>query len=112
MTQHTPGPWKHVGGWAVYTSNDRPLARAATEFCADVSEDEEWNRRSGIANQEAIANARLIAAAPELLEALRKVVNMRCIKLPVPGGEVICSYLDYTGVMDKALAAIAKAEGK
>ena len=59
MTQHTPGPWSIAEGepdWAIVTEN---------VLVASVhGEDTE--------NQE--ANARLIAAAPELLGALRTAV--------------------------------------
>jgi len=105
MTQHTPGPWYFDAN--TFDELDVIVQnKYKTIIIADCC---------GLLNlspplQEAIANARLIAAAPELLEALRKVVNMHCVKLPVPGGEVIYSYRDYTGVMDKARAAIAKAE--
>ncbi len=53
MGKHTPGPWRHAGrkgGWDGVTSAD------GTDICAL-----EYNNP---------ANARLIAAAPDLLEAL------------------------------------------
>lgn len=61
--QHTPGPW-HVGfkpGPIVY--DDRRGRQVAD--CRDVTQS---------ASKEAIANARLIAAAPELLEMLYTVL--------------------------------------
>ena len=76
---HTPGPWKHIGGWAVYSQDDRPLARAACAFAADClresSEDERWNAESAIPDSEAESNARLIAAAPEMAELLAKLAD-------------------------------------
>jgi hypothetical protein len=60
-TQHTPGPW-HVGeGRAsiiVYASDGYAIANAATYHPKE---------------RDLEANARLIAAAPELLEAARSV---------------------------------------
>ncbi|TCW00440.1 hypothetical protein [Biostraticola tofi] len=57
----TPGPWENVGGWVDSKGKDSKIICAI----ASVSTQEE-----GI--QE--ANARLIAAAPELLEALQDMV--------------------------------------
>lgn len=51
---------------------------------------------------EQYANARLIASAPELLEALRKLVDL------AEGGDVPC----WADAWDDALAAIAKATGQ
>jgi len=58
---HTPGPW-HCNGQTVYgplTDGDRDYICT----CGDVVHDEH------------AANARLIAAAPELVAALRAIVN-------------------------------------
>jgi len=83
MSKHTPGPWEMSYGWgtSVTTSTgskirqttDRPL-------------------------EERQANARLIASAPDLLEALRLI-------LEEPGYELLDTHKAY------ALEAIAKAEG-
>ena len=76
---HTPGPWE-ASGWAVYEcSNERPVARAACASMSDCNldpDEEEWCERSGTSNREASANARLIAAAPDLLEALRSLLPL------------------------------------
>lgn len=63
MSKHTPGPWHanpyvhaSVHGFAVY----------ADRICMDKLADEIQSE----------ANARLIAAAPELLEALKQAVNL------------------------------------
>ena len=69
---HTPGPWciddyKTAGGAPVICSNDcwrktkRRVAKALYEF--------------GSEDPEVAHNARLIAAAPELLEALKDLVE-------------------------------------
>ena len=58
----TLGPWKVVSG-AVYTQDDRPIA--------DMVRNEEASK-AGIYPVERDDNARLIAAAPELLEACKK----------------------------------------
>jgi hypothetical protein len=64
-TQHTPGPWKiadrtRYPWWNVTTQ--------AGDYVAEVECDPD-------APDESHANARLIAAAPELLAALNGVVN-------------------------------------
>lgn len=53
MSDHTPGPWRFVSGNQI---------RSAVHQIARV-----WMMRNG----EGAANGRLIAAAPELLEALQ-----------------------------------------
>ncbi len=57
-TKHTPGPWKYIawhGQHGVHDAMDN-------DVCETFGEDAE-------------ANARLIAAAPELLEALEEIVE-------------------------------------
>lgn len=87
---HTAGPWhvNRAGGWTIHAGYRVPIATVATGVI------------EGAYKTEAIeANARLIAAAPELLEALRLVLD--------------CDYDDERKVKDVAViaAAIAKAEG-
>lgn len=58
--KHTPAPWKYIG----HRINSQAEVNVFT-IC------EIYHR-----NPEAIANARLIAAAPELLDALTGIVNV------------------------------------
>jgi hypothetical protein len=94
MSKHTPGPWQ-VHGSHIYTA-DPERALLAQVF----------NSGSKASDYPLQANARLIAAAPELLEALKEC-------LPYVG-----QTLANTGSMDayyteaKACAAIAKATGE
>ena len=90
--QHTPGPWKVDGtGMAIYSANENltfaPMVAAA------------------IGNEKSLdqlrADARLIAAAPELLAALESMLHLR--KMPDEVAEC---------VLDRAVAAIAKAKGE
>jgi len=95
----TPGPWlidaNDVGSrWNVDAENGESVA-----LSHQVSNDKEWMKRD--------ANTRLIAAAPELLEALQWAMAR------------IGSYTqrtrsnqDYCDQVDKANAAIAKALGQ
>ena len=96
----TQGPW-HVGGVGgcrpsmVYGPNGRTVARTWSPNLADGSEEEK-------------ANAALIAAAPDLLEALEKLAGMvpeiaKALPFGVP--------MSYADAFDKARAAIAAARG-
>ena len=60
MNKHTPGPWR-VGGKGEY------LNQLNIEPCVGVAYGHDI---------ELIANARLIAAAPDLLEALESIIDL------------------------------------
>ncbi len=82
--KHTPGPW-----------------RLNEKFTTVSSETEH------IASVDTLANARLIAAAPEMLEALKGMEDM--FRRHIEGRE---GPDDAAQLWDAAQAAIAKAEGK
>ena len=65
MSKHTPGPWE-VGINAVITTSDG--TKVASAVCA-IAPPPEF--------AEVAANARLIAAAPEMLETLKDVYGMK-----------------------------------
>lgn len=74
MNEHTKGPWEVVrtdGGIIVRTESAKKTRCGASRYAAiggfDRSDPEQL--------AEALANARLIAAAPELLEALEALVD-------------------------------------
>ena len=83
-TQHTPGPWWHSG----LEVGTVPMMMVKVA------------KVSGANHQEAQANAVLIAAAPDLLAALREFVK-----------SFEGCYADGEPAMIKARAAIAKATG-
>jgi hypothetical protein len=56
---HTPGPWKTIGETMIYGPDD---------YCVAVTRSDHWASCRDI--DECLANARLIAAAPDLLAAL------------------------------------------
>lgn len=91
-TMHTPGPWLVTGGNATPCVNDL------------TGRDVAWPSRGR--GYPAMANARLIAAAPELLDALRDVVSYYVVRI---GGKVDTRR---AAALDRARAAIAKAEGR
>lgn len=96
-TQHTPGPW-HIGmkpGPMIYGERGEQVA----DMCAEMME-----------HGEHVANARLIAAAPELLAALRELLKINAISAVVNIGAALPEpSAAYTKVL-AARAAIAKAE--
>ncbi len=93
---HTPAPWKlhrHVnGGQCLVTDNE-----AMTHIML-ISE----ARGMGHAAE---ANVRLIAAAPELLEALKNMLDDNAITQ-------YCQFPQYKALFERARAAVVKAKGK
>lgn len=65
---HTPGPWKYWGTEEGYATTVCPQVNTTSRRTRNIPDNE---RRDNIElmEEEALANARLIAAAPELLEA-------------------------------------------
>ena len=108
MSKHTPGPWR-VEDWQ-YPATGRehvPTVQTDTDAIAEAlplwhdTEDREAER---------LANARLIAAAPELLEALQECVtdeNAACIVQ----NDVAYMIRRFKAINDIARAAIAEAGG-
>ena len=94
--KHTPGPWTTIAG-SVFTESDSP--------CYEIVHGNHLTR-SGTEEQR-MADARLIAAAPELLKALEGILaDVSSYGLAHPeGGRFECDHLD------SARAAIAKAKG-
>lgn len=97
MSKHTPGPWvaqidKHI------KRGRKPLPRMALVMVGGGQAID--CTYSGVDFEESAANARLIAAAPEMLEALKAALG----------------FLEDEGVLgdlpDEMRAAIAKAEGR
>ncbi len=97
--KHTPGPWITDGRWVARSfSPNQP-------FIADchVSQD---HREGGVENTK--ANAQLIAASPDLLEACKAAHQMFCDAVFIWGKDDDKK----VGHMTKAIAlAIKKAEG-
>jgi len=92
MSGHTPGPWL-PSGWE-FTDGNRSKFRFVIQFEHAVSGPIEANN-----------NANLIAAAPDLLEAL-EFLNAYFDRDGVPGDIEDC------GAYAKILAAIARAKGE
>lgn len=98
--KHTPGPWV-----ATFDPRERPGIEAGNTSIVLFGEIKNSNDDGGIRgrnDEEANANAHLIAAAPELLEALEALVACVECNESVPA---------WTSQWDIARAAIAKAKG-
>ena len=89
--QHTPGPWRlHPTDDTAVIAMDGTGVAGMTGYYNDP---DIWPVME--------ANARLIAAAPDMLAALRELVRKADFGEPVP---------DWLNAWDEARAAIAKAE--
>ena len=88
MTQHTQGPWIITNGRCIYGNGD-----FIKPFVASVEDDHN--------DAETTANARLIAAAPDLLAALQAIVT----------GNVYGNPTQWNLAIDRGIAAIKKATG-
>ncbi len=100
---HTPGPWIAIAGTHVL-----PHMVQAGDFviCVQFPADAIGEPMRGTPETE--ANARLIAAAPDLLAALKAVVDV--LRKEAPGTPLNHHQYDAIGI--QANNAIAKAEGR
>jgi len=121
QTKHTPGPWKvsvmmatddmivRDGGGAWVHSSRRIEAASGALICEVTSDSWIEGANSGYplvrSRAEMLANAALIAAAPEMLEALKTMVKIGDLHYGMATGE------KGGPAIQKARAAIAKAEG-
>ncbi len=103
MSKHTPGPWQvgtkhHHNACQVYAADGQD----AVCMVYDI-----WHHRNvdECKDCKGMANARLIASAPELLEALKELLRVDDEWHGSVNSEM-------AGARQKARKAIAKAEGK
>lgn len=101
MSKHTPGPWiiNPRAVTSVQDANERGIA-ACGGFFSSLPD-----RAMGDCEQE--ANARLIAAAPQLLEALMMALDDS--EVMAPDGKPLCVGPD---TLTRMRAAIAAATGE
>jgi len=97
ITKYTPGPWQCKGG-DVFDAEGGLV----------VSLTNSWKRDKASRDRDA-ADPLLIAAAPEMLEALMPVANMEMWTESAEDGEMIIMTV---GTIKKMRAAIAKALGQ
>jgi hypothetical protein len=109
--KHTPKPWIVNGSWHIqaptgiagYRANGEPIPALPTIVAQVV-------KGHGISHKEVEVNAHLIAAAPELLEALKALFE-HCAMTHKHWGEG-CNVKESDAAIAGAHAAVAKAEGK
>jgi len=122
---HTSGPWFSSKSFAVGEEDKRHHIiqnmdhyKNPIRICLIAGH--EWKVPKGdikkrcYYTEESVANARLIAAAPELLQALREISNVLNLALPKfelndESSDDEDSYDDVVSVLTRAEAAIAKA---
>lgn len=103
MSKHTPGPWFITGRMTKYIE-----ARIDGGMLQEVAACGPTEADCGYGDQQR-ANAMLIAAAPDLLEALESSnLNLHTGTMFIDG-ECKCSQCEF---VRKARAAIAKAKGE
>lgn len=90
MSKHTPGPWRYDRCNSSPTTGEHMIAGGKPGYLAEVRD---------CGSGDVSANARLIAAAPDLLEACKAVDEA------TRGG-------DYEAAFKAVRAAIAKATGE
>lgn len=93
--QHTPGPWKY---------DDDPLRmRIHSEFDHDIVCHMVGNSASSMIQKREIknANARLIAAAPDMLEVLIEFCKVNCTECNIVCG-THCALYDSKTVIERA----------
>lgn len=96
MSKHTPGPW-------IVDEPHQVYAEAVHEYVA-ITQVEDWET---VPREQVEANARLIAAAPDLLEALGKMVAVYSGQVQNDGGYTV---LDSVRPLITDQAAIKQAE--
>lgn len=111
-TQHTPGPWIVINGWdkegngkyfpsVVLHSKDIEDIDGRNRITINVSHDQEI--------PSLMANANLIASAPELLEALQKLSDQVAQSCPIGSDRKL---LELFKAHQLSLYAIKKATNK
>jgi len=68
MSKHTPGPWDY--GWEIQPNGCPTVGHKGLMVCMVAH-----SAKDPIQKETALANANLIAAAPDLLEALKFMVR-------------------------------------
>lgn len=94
MTKHTPGPWRWSANCREVVAPGKSICRIDPGMLISFHAPDESER---------LANAQLIAAAPDLLEAL-EIAEAFLARQP--------QTIDVSGVLGEVQAAIAKAKGE
>lgn len=109
--KHTPGPWRVEAGTTLIWGNCNPDDHSTRGMGYPIAEariNPSGNWSTGPYADEGEANARLIAAAPDLLEALESIVLMQAENR----GDGVKTHLALSHLCVTAQAAIARARGE
>lgn len=101
MSKHTPGPWDY--GWKIQPNGCPTVGHKGLMVCMVAHSAKDPDQK-----ETALANANLIAAAPDLLAAL---VALTEDSFPRFTGGCVGTFDIRAGAYETALAAIAKAKG-
>lgn len=101
MSKHTPGPWDY--SWHIQPNGCPTVGHKGLMVCMVAHSAKEPDQK-----ETALANANLIAAAPDLLAAL---VALTEDSFPSFTGGCVGTFDIRAGAYEEALAAIAKAKG-
>lgn len=108
MSKHTPGPWWVALGSAFGGRCYSGISSKNHDFLAEVvvqmEDDDKWA-------EQLQANARLISAAPELLQALQSMLQWMPV-YPAGADGIVGGREAHAEAIKAARAAIAKATGK
>jgi hypothetical protein len=112
MNKHTPGPWKCGANEAfVYALNNagtnRFFAGVNAGWLTEGGTNKPEDKRTS--HEEVMANARLIAAAPELLTFAKSVVTLFAEAYPKAGLHLD---MDKASLLNAAREVIKKARGE
>ena len=105
MSKHTPGPWERRGKSVVVKGAPRRNNAYSGRICNVQGNGEGKTKINEIAN----ANANLIAAAPQMLEALEELVELKDRRHSLP---VEIYQESREKAWNKCRAAIAAAKGE
>jgi len=106
MSKHTPGPWKKCGGATPHFCSVHSKSGYIVFGMADHQYDKEQGKKIKAPDMwEQQANARLIAAAPELLEALKEAIEFANAANHHIAGQNL-------PVSEKWIGIVANAEGR
>lgn len=99
--KHTPAPWEacNVGDYSDYDGQCRVILGDDLRIAVVLGD-----------HDESAANARLMAAAPDLLGALEEMANI-CAACTFETIRINGKYLDRKEAVSRARAAIAKVKG-
>ena len=109
MSEHTPGPWHMQDRYCKRGISGIDIVDKDGSLICCLPDGA--SIKGGYAFPKQLVNARLIAAAPELLEACKAVINY-AVDCQNPKREAEFYFQQADKITDKVKAAIAKATGE